>query len=297
MKCADRDIGIRAPEARPEPTILTALLRLPMSAMVAVSALAGYLAFPGHPVSLQAALLTTAILLLAAGCSALNQVQERAEDALMERTRRRPLPAGRLEPGSALAIAGALIAAALLLLGRLEHPIAGWGVGALLLYNGLYTGLKKRTPFALLFGALCGALPPLMGWCAAGGDPTDHRIIGLAALFLLWQVPHTWALSARHPGDSAGGPFASLFKSLSAARLNRLNQAWLLGLAIATLQLPAFGTLRAPAAQILCLGLSFGLLLCAARSTGKHSAQQRSKGLILYMTTLVCLVIFDNLTV
>ncbi len=295
MKSALGEIAIRAPGDQPEPALIPALLRLPMSVMVAVSALAGYLTFPGHPVSLQAALLTTAIFLLAAGGSTLNQMQERADDALMERTRRRPLPAGRLTCGTALAVAGTLIAAALFLLTRLEHPVAGWGVAALLLYNGVYTGLKKHTPFALLAGALCGALPPLIGWCAAGGDPADHRIIGLSALFLLWQVPHTWALSARHPGDSTGGPFASLFKHLDAVRLSRLNRVWLLALAIATLHLPTFDTLRAPAAQILCLGLCGGLLVCAARTTRASSPELRAKGLTLYMAALICLIILDNL--
>ncbi len=276
--------------------MFTALLRLPMSAMVAVSALAGYLAFPGPSDALQAILVTTAIFLLTAGCSALNQVQERAEDAQMERTCRRPLPSGQLSPGCALAIATALIGIAQLLLSQLEHPVAGWGLVALLLYNGVYTGLKKRTSFALLAGALCGALPPLIGWCAAGGQPTDHRIIGLTTLFLLWQVPHTWTLSARHPGDSTGGPFASLFKQLDTVRLRRLNRIWLLALAIATLQLPTFGTVRAPAAQILCLGLCGGLLFYAARTTQDSSPEQQSRGLTLYMATLICLVILDNLT-
>jgi protoheme IX farnesyltransferase len=296
MKSAVSEIIIRASEAQPDSTILSALLRLPMSAMVAISALAGYLAFPGPPDALPATLATTAIFLLAAGCSALNQVQESADDARMERTRRRPIPAGRLAPVTALAIAGVLIATALLLLSRLEHPVAGWGLVALLLYNAVYTSLKKHTSFALLAGALCGALPPLIGWCAAGGQPTDHRIIGLTALVLLWQVPHTWALSARHPSDSTGGPFASLFKHLDTVHLSRLNRVWLLALAIATLQLPTFGTLRAPAAQALCLGLCGGLLFYAAQTTKDSSAQLASKGLILYMATLICLVILDNLT-
>lgn len=279
----------------PAPAIVPALLRIPMSAMVAISALAGYLAFPGLPRITEAALLTVAIFLLAAGCSALNQVQERAEDALMERTCRRPLPTGRITPTAALTLAGALIVAGLLPMARLDHPVAGWGLGALLLYNGLYTGLKKRTPFALLAGALCGALPPLMGWHAAGGNPADHRILGLATLVLLWQVPHTWALGARNPDDSRGGPFASLFKALDAPRLARLNRIWLLALAIATLQLPAFGLLRSPSAQTLCLALCGGLLVCAFGATGAGSPKLRSIKLTLYLAGLICLVILDNL--
>lgn len=285
--------ALRSAWIQGEPAVLPSLLRLPMSAMVATSALAGYLAADGIPRLAEAGGLALGIFLLAGGCSALNQVQERAEDALMERTRRRPLPSGRLSPGAALALAAILIAGGLVLLGWLEYPVAGWGLGAVLLYNGIYTPLKKRTPFALLAGALCGALPPLIGWCAAAGSPADPRITGLAALFMIWQVPHTWALGARHPEDSCDGPFNSLFRHLDRCRFDRLHRLWLLTLVIATLNLPAFGTLHTPAAHLVCLGLCGGLLLVVF--TNVRGAKRRSVGLILYMALLICLVVGDNL--
>jgi protoheme IX farnesyltransferase len=271
-----------------------------MSAMVAVSALAGYLVHPAVPDPAEAALVTTAVFLLAAGCSAFNQVQERAEDAQMERTRRRPLPAGRLTVASALVVATALSGFALILLARLKFPVAGWGLATVLLYNGLYTGLKKRTPFALLAGALCGALPPLIGWSAAGGNPTDHRIVGLAALFLLWQIPHTWALCVRHSEDRNSAPFPSLFRYFDAARMARLQRIWLLALAVATLHLPAFGSLRSPLVQMLALTLSAGLLLCGAGRFGSAappSSRRRSepRRLTLFMAALLGLVMLDRL--
>jgi len=294
MKTALNEISGQTVLAQPEPAIIPTLLRIPMSATVAASALAGYLAFPETPLAFEAGLLTTAIFLLAAGCSTLNQVQERTDDARMARTRRRPLPAGRLRVASALLIAGALVVVGLLLLSRLEHPVAGWGMGALLLYNGLYTGLKKRTCFALLIGAVCGALPPIMGWCAAGGDPADQRIVGLATLFLLWQVPHTWSLCARYPEDYTTGPFASLFRYFDKVRLQRLSRIWLSALAVATLQLPIFATLQTPPTKVLCLALGSGLLGLAIRPAGTVTIALDKK-LTLYMTALIGLVIFDQL--
>jgi len=294
MKTTLSETAVQTVCAQSEPAIIPTLLRIPMSTMVAASALASYLAAPGSLQAAEASLLTAAVFLLAAGCSALNQVQERAEDARMTRTCQRPLPSGRLTVAPALVISGVLITLGLLLLNRLEHPVVGWGMGALLLYNGLYTGLKKRTCFALLIGALCGALPPIMGWCAAGGDPADPRIVGLATLFLLWQVPHTWSLCVRYPEDYTTGPFASLFRHFDRARLQRLSRIWLSALAVATLQLPIFATLQTPPTRVLCLALGSGLLFFAIRPSVTVTIALDQK-LTLYMTALIGLVIFDQL--
>lgn len=277
-----------------EPAIIPALLRLPMSAMVAASALAGYLAFPGFPRATEAGLLTGAMFTLAAGCSALNQVQERIDDGRMIRTRQRPLPSGRLTAAPALVMSGALITLGLLLLNQLEYPIFGWGLGALLLYNGVYTGLKKRTPFALLAGALCGALPPLMGWCSAGGHSSDPRIVGLAGLMVLWQVPHTWSRCACYPEDNTTGPFTSLFRYLDVPRLERLHRLWCLALAIATLHLPASGLLQTSVAKGLCLALSAGLFIAPTWLNRAPATSSGPKKLTLYMAALICLVISDK---
>lgn len=137
--------------------------------------------------------------LLCGGCSALNQMQEHARDALMERTENRPLPAGRLRLRHAALVAVFCIGVGLLLFGA----AGGWmlfGLGVLvpLIYNGMYTPLKFRTSLALPVGAVAGALPPLTGWIAAGGAVDDPRILLVVGVFYLWQVPHFWHLAERH---------------------------------------------------------------------------------------------------
>jgi protoheme IX farnesyltransferase len=109
------------------------------------------------------------------------------------------------------------------------------GLAALGWYLAVYTPLKRRTPLALPLGALCGAVPPLIGWCLAGGEPTDFRAVTLAGLFYIWQIPHFWLLQERHADDyrRAGIPLFAVRPGLFGL--------WLVALAAAALMLPLFG--------------------------------------------------------
>lgn len=134
--------------------------------------------------------------LVAAGASALNQWYERDTDPLMRRTEKRPLPSGRLQAlevflfGLLLGLGGVLYLALTLNRGTAALVAAVTFV----LYVAVYTPLKRRTPLNTLIGAVPGALPPLIGWCAVRGEITREA----AALFLilfLWQVPHFLAIA------------------------------------------------------------------------------------------------------
>lgn len=129
-------------------------------------------------------------LLVSWGIHATNQVLERDTDALMERTRHRPLPAGRLRPGPVLAWGVAVTMAGLALLFAGTNPLAaGIALAVVVVYLVIYTPLKRITQLNTLVGAVPGALPPVLGWAAATGN------LGLEALFLflimfIWQMPH-----------------------------------------------------------------------------------------------------------
>lgn len=215
-----------------------ALGRIRMSSAVALSALVGYILSPTAAPDLRAAAVTGGIFLLAAGGSVLNQVQERDLDALMERTRRRPLPSRQMSASRAGIEAALMLICGLALLAWLPAPqpalLGGAAIGC---YNGLYTPLKRKTCFALLPGALCGSLPPLIGWAAAGGDLTDVRIITLCGLFALWQVPHFWMLALRHRDDYRQAGIPTLPALLHDRALLRLSAVWALALAASSLLL------------------------------------------------------------
>ena len=224
---------------------LSRLFRPRLSLVNGVAASGGYLLFPAAVDMVILGAVLAGVTLLAAGGSALNQVLERDLDRLMVRTRRRPLPQGDLSPGAATLMGGGCIVAgflALLCAGGLLSALLG--IAALAWYLGIYTPLKRRTPFALPLGAVCGSVPPVIGWCVAGGGPADFRIILLAGLLYLWQIPHFWLFQQRHGDDyrSAGIQlFGTELKGKSSVGFCRL---WLAALVTVAMLLPAFGIIE-----------------------------------------------------
>jgi len=203
------------------------------------------------------------VFLLACGAGALNQLLERRLDGLMARTRSRPLPSGRMSPGRALAVALALLAAGLPLVGLAAGP-AGWvwAAAAVAWYGGVYTPLKRLTAFAAVPGALAGAVPPALGWLAAGRSWQDPRLLALCLFFTLWQVPHFWLLVPRLAPDLRRAGLPDLGHALGEERLARLAAVWMCTAAASALLLPLFGALASPAALAL-------LALAAAWLTAK----------------------------
>lgn len=234
----------------PAPSAL-ALIRPWLCLMSTATALAGYFisdpGAEGFP-----AFFGAGFFLLAAGASALNQVQERHSDALMGRTRRRPLPSSRLKTGTALAIALLLCILGLVLLaleGPLLLPIGGLVV--LLIYNLVYTPLKKCTDLALIPGALVGAAPPLLGALAATGDWPPTAALMLAGLLFLWQFPHFWLLALRHSQDYRRAGLPNLGSLLTPRQFRRVLTAWLFSLSCLPLLFSALNLLRAPLALLI----------------------------------------------
>ena len=147
---------------------------------------------------------------LGGGAGALNQVLEREADARMIRTRRRPIPSGRIHPESALAFGVAACVAGLLILTLGANPLAGMLASATLgIYLFVYTPLKSRTALCTLIGAIPGALPPLIGWAAVRGNLGIQAWLLFAILFL-WQLPHFLAIAWEFREDYARAGFKML---------------------------------------------------------------------------------------
>ncbi|MBI4952102.1 MAG: protoheme IX farnesyltransferase [Myxococcales bacterium] len=135
------------------------------------------------------------------GANALNMYLERHSDALMERTRDRPLPAGRLRPATALGFGLALALSALVALGLVTNAVTtALATLALGLYVLVYTPLKRHTDFALLIGAVPGAMPPLLGWTAVTGQ-VGAAGLGLFGVLFFWQLPHFIAIAVLRCDD------------------------------------------------------------------------------------------------
>ncbi len=134
-------------------------------------------------------------LLLVGSANTLNQYLEREIDAKMKRTRGRPLPTGRVRPGTALALGVIQAAIAVPVLTFVANALTGLlGAIALLLYVLVYTPLKQKSVYALHVGAIPGAMPPLLGWTAATGQITAPALALFGVVFF-WQIPHFLALA------------------------------------------------------------------------------------------------------
>ncbi len=131
------------------------------------------------------------------------------------------------------------------------------GVVCVLWYNGLYTYLKRWTPFAVIPGSVIGAIPPMIGWTAAGGYLTHPAIISLAMFFFVWQVPHFWLLLRKYGKEYEGARLSSLTQVFSEEQLTRLTFVWTVAAAVTCLTLPVFGAVYSNLAAA-------GLLACAA---------------------------------
>lgn len=173
-----------------------ALLKPRVMSLVVFSAVAGLLVAPGH---LHPVLAVTAILCIAvaAGASgAINMWYDRDIDAVMRRTARRPIPAGRIAPDAALAFGILLgVGSVVVMAFATNYLAAGVLAFSIMFYVVVYTmWLKRRTPQNIVIGGAAGAFPPLIGWAAVTGDITLVPIM-LFAIIFIWTPPHFWALS------------------------------------------------------------------------------------------------------
>jgi protoheme IX farnesyltransferase len=221
---------------------LVSLFRLRLALLNGVAAAGGAMLFPGPLGNGLIWNVFIGVALLASGGSALNQVLERDLDRLMIRTRLRPVVQGRMTPRLATLIgSSALLAGSAILRAAGGAVPALIGAGAILWYLAVYTPLKRYTPYALSAGALCGALPPIVGWCCAGGILPDYRIALLAGLLFLWQIPHFWLFQRRYAADYRAAGFPLLAAAGKDTAFPGLFGLWIAALVTAAMLLPAFG--------------------------------------------------------
>ena len=188
-----------------------ALAKPRLNLLVVASALAGYAMAGGDATSVAGVLaLVAGTGLVAGGASAFNQIMERDADALMRRTRSRPLPDGRLETGEAFGFAIILSIAGLVILAAVVNPLsAAVALATLASYAIVYTPLKRRTSFATVIGAFPGALPPVIGWAAADNSLSQGAWV-LFGIVFLWQLPHFLAIAWMYREDYARAGFPML---------------------------------------------------------------------------------------
>jgi len=201
--------AIRNVAARGTIADYVALTKPRLNLLVVATSAAGY--YLGASSNIDLAAMTMAVAgtaLVAGGAAVLNQVSERDTDALMRRTRTRPLPDGRVPLGDARAFGIVLSALGLALLAARANLLAAFlALATLVVYLAVYTPMKRRTSLATLVGAVPGALPALIGWTASHGAVAAGGAV-LFAIVFLWQIPHFMAISWLYRDDyrQAGFP-------------------------------------------------------------------------------------------
>lgn len=201
------------------------LLKPRVMSLVIFTAATGLVAAGGDLDWLSAAIAVFCIAVGAGAAGALNMALEGETDALMRRTRGRPVAAGRVPSGDALAYGVVLAAASVVLLGLTTNWLAG-GLLALTIvyYAGFYTLLlKRRTPQNIVIGGAAGAFPPVIGWAAATGSAPWQAWL-LFLIIFLWTPPHSWALALYSAGDyaRAGIPMMPVARGAKSTRLQIL---------------------------------------------------------------------------
>ncbi|MEP7183692.1 MAG: heme o synthase [Betaproteobacteria bacterium] len=175
-----------------------------VSLIVFCAVIGMFLAVPGLPPPSIVFFATVGIALVAGSAAAINCLVERKIDALMTRTRRRPLPSGDLTAGSTLAFALVVGGLGLLLLDRFVNPLTMWltlatFVGYAIVYTVL---LKPATPQNIVIGGASGAMPPVLGWVAVTGELAPEPLL-LFLIIFVWTPPHFWSLALYRVQDYA----------------------------------------------------------------------------------------------
>jgi protoheme IX farnesyltransferase len=226
--------------------ILFELTKIRITIFVTLTTLFGFISAAGQ-INTSAILPVLGILLLACGSAVINHFQERKTDALMKRTKNRPIPSGKISPENALGIAITLIVTGALMIYAGSGLLAlGLGLLNLVWYNGIYTPLKKINPLAIIPGSLVGAIPPAVGWVAAGGSISDPRILIISSFFFIWQIPHFWLLLLVLDKDYETAGFPTLTQIFNPDQLARITFTWIAATAVTCLMIPFFGRLQSP---------------------------------------------------
>jgi len=284
-----------------------ALLKPRVMSLVVFTGLIGVIVAPGH---LHPVLAFTAVLCIAVAagaCGAINMWYDRDIDAVMRRTKNRPIPAGRIEPGGALGFGIVLAVGSVIVMGVTVNPAAAAVLAISIgFYVFVYTmWLKRRTPQNIVIGGAAGAFPPVIGWAAVTGS-VDLIPAILFAIVFIWTPPHFWSLALWSNEDyrRAGVPMLPVVAGAKETR----KQIVLYSLLLVPLSLvPWYLGFSGSIYGIAAAALGLGFLVCVARVftdrqdatgvslTNDAPARAAFKYSILYLFVLFAALAVDRL--
>ena len=269
-----------------------------ITVLVVLSALAGFALGSSSPINwLQLFHTALGIALLSSGIGTLNQYWERDLDALMQRTKIRPLPSGKLTPRNALIFGAVISLVAEVYLAWFVNPLTAlWGLIALTSYLFLYTPLKTRTHWCTFVGAIPGALPPLLGWTAARNEIGIEALV-LFGIMFFWQFPHFHAIAVMYREDykRAGIRMLPVVEpdGKSTARQTVIFTIALVLVSLLPSLLNFTGWIYPAGALILGTAFLYASILTARQMTREHS-RLLLKASVLYLPLLLGLMVINK---
>jgi len=277
--------------------IIAELGKVRISLPIAISALTGY-ALKTNYFDDKVLMLFFGVFLMSCSSGAINHLQEYKTDALMPRTRKRPIPSGKISPKGAFWVALAFfVYGAFILLNTFPIIVFLTSLATLLAYNVIYTPLKKITAFAVVPGSLVGALPPYIGWFAGGGHWTDPQMMWVGLFFFIGQIPHFWLLLLMFGKEYEHAGFPSLHSVFTDNQIKRLSYTWILATIAAAIVVSTV-ILKGSVVQFFLLFYVFYLLFSlSAGMLIKKDIPVRAAFLklnLLYLLMMILLIV-DNL--
>jgi protoheme IX farnesyltransferase len=272
------------------------LAKYKIAIAITFTTLAGFILYAGG-ITVDLLWAVIGVFFLSSGAMALNQLQERNYDAQMRRTSKRPLPSGTMTTKQALLwVIFFLGSGTALLYFFLPISTVMLGLINVIWYNLVYTPLKRVTPFAVVPGSVIGAVPALLGWCAAGGSLFDAQIWIVALFLFLWQIPHFWLILHYYNDDYEQGGFPGIERVFSHNNIKYIIFVWVLATSFSSFLFPMFGLITRPVlvvglilANITLIYFFFQLL------TSKRPAQKiiSFASINLYMIVVLCFSMFN----
>ena len=215
------------------------LAKAPKSFLISISAVFAYV-IKTADIKFSMILTGCSVFALACGAATFNNYQDRHLDFQMQRTRQRPLPSGKISARQTMGQAIFLMALGLAGLYQIDNSLRLplLGAAAIVSYNFIYTPLKTKSMLAILPGAVCGMLPPCIGWLAAGGKIESTTLWSIMALFGLWQLPHFWLILLLHPQDYLDSNMPNLLNIFTVAQVRKVLFHWVMVFAVMSFSLP-----------------------------------------------------------
>jgi len=278
---------------------LLTFIKYKVSLAVTFTAVTGYLVYSGS-MDYHLLQLALGVFILAGGSSALNECQESKYDAIMARTKHRPIPSGEISPRQALSISLAFILVGVcILLVSFGLVPALLGLFNIFWYNLVYTNLKRITPFAVVPGSLVGAVPVLIGWTAGGGYLFESTIVFIAFFLFIWQIPHFWLLMLKYGDEYEQAGFPTINQSISPVGLRMIIFSWVIATSAFSVSIPLFlSNISLPFFLVIFILNIIFVTLFARLSFGKVAELNLTKSFIsinVYMILFMILLIIHHL--